>query len=261
MALHHRGGDAQFHRGTYQGVWHAVIVTVKLDVIVDVDLGRFPAKELKAFGREWLQRWSVELLKGTAPATGQFFEGALIEVAQQQGNRVVEFQEIEEFAIAQSGQDPALNDHDGALDLRFVSGLGRACCQQGTAIVGREFFVQAVVLGVIAVGVLDQRAGLIWHNEQWHATEEFQFQYLGADPVGGGLARGGAGERVVGGAKGGDEDLRFGNLAGARIDDGHGLTSVINKQLLPGNMGLTHGAFEAHRPFPVFDAKAGVLEG
>ena len=240
---------------------HAVIVPFKLDVVVDVDLGRFPAKELKAFGWEWLQRWGVKLLKGTAPATGQLFEGALIKVAQQQGDGVVELHKRKEFAIAQPGQDPALNDQNGALDLGLVSGVGRACCQQGTAIVGGEFFIQAVVLRVIAIRVLDQCAGLIWHLEPWHTTKEFQCQDLSADPVGGGLARGGAGERVVGGAKGGDEDLRFGDLAGGRINDGHGLTGVVNKQLLARNVRLTHGTFEAHCPFPVFEAKAGVFEG
>jgi hypothetical protein len=42
QALHQRGGgDAQFDLAAHQPVRHAVVVAVELDVVVDVDLGRF----------------------------------------------------------------------------------------------------------------------------------------------------------------------------------------------------------------------------
>src|SRR5208337_3777805 len=45
-----------------QYVGHAVVVAVDLDVIVDVDAGRRPLLELKAFARQWPQRRPVQLL-------------------------------------------------------------------------------------------------------------------------------------------------------------------------------------------------------
>ena len=38
-------GDAQFNLLTYQGVRHAVVVVIKLDVVVDIDAGALPLGE------------------------------------------------------------------------------------------------------------------------------------------------------------------------------------------------------------------------
>ena len=50
-AFHQGGGDAQLDGRANQGVGHAVVMAFKFDVVVDIDLGRLPAKDLKAFGR------------------------------------------------------------------------------------------------------------------------------------------------------------------------------------------------------------------
>ena len=162
---------------------------------------------------------------------------------------------------AQACQYPALDDQYGALDLGLVSGVRGSGRQQGAAVVGGEFFVQAVVLRVVAAGVFDQGAGLVGHDQAWCTTEMLQCQHLSANPVGCGLARRGTGEGVVRCAQGGDEDLRFGDLPCDGINQGNSLTGVVHEQLLAANVDLAHGAFEAHGPFAVLDAKAGVLEG
>ena len=69
---------------------------------------------------------------------------------------MVEFHEAEEFAVAQSGQYPALNHQDCVFKLGLISGVRCPCCQQGAAVVGSKFFVQAVVLWVVVAQVLDQ---------------------------------------------------------------------------------------------------------
>ena len=201
------------------------------------------------------------MFKGAAPVTGQFLEGALVQIDQQQGYCPVELSQAEETPVAQSGQNPALYDQHGVLHLGLIPGVAWSCCQQGAAVVGGEFVVQAVGLWVVALGVLDQGAGLVGHDQSRHTTEELQRLNLGTDPVDRGLARGGTGVGVVRRSKGGHEDLCSGDLAAGGINNRHSLTGVVDEQLLTGNMGLAHGTLQAHRPLSVLDAKAGVLVG
>ena len=139
--------------------------------------------------------------------------------------------------------------------------MRRARSQQCAAVVLGEFLVAAVGLGVVAVGGLDQRAGLVGHDQARHAADELQGQHLGADPVCGGLARRGAGEGVVRRAQRSHEDLRLADLAGGRIDDGHRAAGIVDEQLLAGDMDLAHRALLGHSERAVLDAKTRVLVG
>jgi len=118
-----------------------------------------------------------------------------------------------------------------------------------------------VRFGFVAVGTLDQRARLIRHDQARHAADELEREHLGADPVGGGLARGRARERVVRRAERGHEDLCGGDLAGKGVDDGHRRAGIVDEQLLAGEVDLAHRAQLALRELAVLDAEAGVLVG
>ena len=139
--------------------------------------------------------------------------------------------------------------------------MTRPCGEHRAAVVARKLLVGPVGLGIVAVGPLDQRAGLVRHDEPGCAADEFERQHLGADPVLGGLARGGAGEGVVRCAERGHEDLGLGDLAGDRVDDGHRAAGVVDEQLLAGDMDLAHRALLALGELAVLDAKTGVLVG
>jgi hypothetical protein len=198
-AFHQRGRDPQFHRGAHQGVGHAVIVALELDVVVNVDPGRLPAKDLKPLGGQYSQGRTVQLLKGAAPIARQLLEGTLVQIDQQQGNRPVELDQAEELAVAQPGQNPALDDQYGVLYLGLVPGVSRTCCQEGATVVGGKFVIQTVGLRVIGVRVLDQCTGLVRHDQAWHPAEEFQCLNLRANPVGRRLPGSRTGVGVVGG--------------------------------------------------------------
>ena len=139
--------------------------------------------------------------------------------------------------------------------------MTRARGQQCAPVVLGEFLVGSVGLGVVGVGVLDQRAGLIRHDQARHAADELERADLGADPVGGGLAQRGARVGVVRRPERGHEDLRRGDLAGARVDEGYAVAGVVHEQLLAGDMDLAHRALQALRERAVLDAKACVLVG
>ena len=52
-------GKMHLHLLMHQRVWHAIVVPLHLDVIVDVDAGRLPFSELVTNSRQRLQRWLV----------------------------------------------------------------------------------------------------------------------------------------------------------------------------------------------------------
>jgi hypothetical protein len=119
-----------------------------------------------------------------------------------------------------------------------------------------KLVVGAVGFGVVAVGRLDERAGLVGHDQSGHAADELQGLHLRADPVGGGLPRRGAGVGVVRSAQGGHEDLGLSDLTGDRVDDGHGVAGVVDKQLLAGAVFLPQDDFLPLEPAAVKVAEA-----
>src|SRR5437868_4454507 len=62
----------------------------------------------------------------------------------------IELGQIEEPAVAQAGQDPALDQQNRALDLGLVARVRRARGQHRAAVVTSEFLVGPVGLPVIA---------------------------------------------------------------------------------------------------------------
>ena len=162
-------------------------------------------------------------------------------------------------AVAQARQYPSLDQEHRGLDLGLVARMPRACGEQRAAVVLGKFLVGSIGFGVVAVWILDQRAGLVGHNQARRATEEFERAHLGADPVSRGLARSGAGVGVVRCAERGHEDLGRGDRAGGRVNQRHGVAAVVHEELLAGDVDLAHRALQALRERAVLDAKARVL--
>ena len=86
----------------------------------------------------------------------------------------------------------------------------------------------------------DARLEIVADDLSRHAAEAGKGAHMTTDPVRQGLrpARLGIGE--VGGAQGGDEDLRLPNFAGVGVDHLHGLAGKIDEQALSGGMRLTN---------------------
>jgi len=74
---------------------------------------------------------------------------------------------------------------------------------------------------------------------------------VGADPVEQLLAVLGLGIGVVTGSQDADEDLGFVDLAGVRVDDGHCLTGIVDKDLLATLVGQAHRWLQALGPLSV----------
>jgi hypothetical protein len=135
----------------------------------------------------------------------------------------------------------------------------RARGHHGQAVVGREFFEQAVRGGLVAVGTGHEGARLVGHQQAGDAADELQRGDDAGRPVGGLLAGGGAGVGVVRCPQHGHEDLGLANLASACIHDGHRLAGVVHKQLVAGLVVLAHGALQEPGPGLVLLAEGAVL--
>ena len=106
-----------------EAVGDAVEVAVDLDVVVDVDPDPLPLGELVGALGQRLEGGPVEALEEFGPGQAEVAHGAAVEGVEELADRLVEFGQGEEGAVAQPGQDPALRDEDAGLDLRLVARL------------------------------------------------------------------------------------------------------------------------------------------
>lgn len=117
-----RGGrDAGVDLLTREGVGHAVVVSVDVDVVVDVDAGFPPAPKLVALRRQRQESGPLQRLEQRAPVALELLEGAVVERVQQPADLPVQLGQAEEGVLAEPGQNPALDDEYAPLDLRLVT--------------------------------------------------------------------------------------------------------------------------------------------
>ena len=93
--------------------------------------------------------------------------------------------------------------------------------------------------GFIPVGVGDQGARVVGHDELGHAAIETQCPGAGTQPVEHGLAWGGAGKCVARCAQRGHEDV-----GAAAVGQAHRGAGEVDKQFLAGAVDLAHGTLE-----------------
>ena len=85
-------------------------MVVELGVIVDVDARALPLAVLVALAGQRPQRGLVDFLVKTLARAFAFAEAALVEPREQFADGLIGLAEREEFALAQSRQNPALDD-------------------------------------------------------------------------------------------------------------------------------------------------------
>ncbi len=100
---------------------------------------------------------------------------------------------------------------------------------------------------------------IIRDNDLRNALEVLKGPHMRLDPVWEGLCPSRLCIGVVARAKHGDNDLGLVDLPGTGIDNGHGLSGVVDKQLLSGPVGVPHDRIELAPPIPVLAAKPAVL--
>jgi len=125
------------------------------------------------------------------------------------------------------------------------------------------------MFGKILIGGIDVRLISAWvgytgfevvrNEDLGNTAEELEGVNMGSDPEREFLGRGGLCKGVAAGAEGGDKDLSLGDFSGVRIDDGNGLSAVVDKELLSGPMLLSERDIELVSPLPIEVAELAVL--
>ena len=85
---------------------------------------------------------------------------------------LVQLGEAEEAAIAQAGQDPALDDLDADFDFRLVPRFARPRRHDRGVVMGRHAGIGAVDLGIVQAGLDDAGLEVVRHHVRRHAAED-----------------------------------------------------------------------------------------
>jgi hypothetical protein len=113
-------------------------------------LGPAPFPEGVRRGRQGSQRGLFECLKARTATAVDLLERPRVQILEQLGDRGVELAEREERPVAESRQDPALDDLYAGLDLGFVAWLSRARRQDRQTIVLGKVLIARVEFGLVA---------------------------------------------------------------------------------------------------------------
>ena len=108
--LHRALCHAHLQRDAHQGMGHAVAVTFKLNVLVNVNLYRLEHRQLPGLHGQGAQGRGINLGKDTGAAARQLLKRLVVELHQQRCNGHIDLIDGLEFLMAQAHQYPAL-DH------------------------------------------------------------------------------------------------------------------------------------------------------
>ena len=226
-------------------------MAVDVDVVVERDAALAPFGVDVRLDRQGGERRAVQLLEQLAAADAEMPHRPAIELVEQHPDRRVELGEREEPMVAQAGQDPALDDLDGDLDLGLVARPARPGRQDRRAVVRGEVLVGPVQPGLVPVGPGHPDLGVVGHDLARHAADEGQRPGVRADPVGQRLRQRRLGIGVARRAQHRDEHLRGAQLAGAAVGQVDRLAGVVDEQPLARRMHLAHGRRQPALPLVV----------
>ena len=150
--------------------------------------------------------------------------------------------------MSQRRQDLPLGDEHARFDLGLVAWLGHARGHDHAAVVGGQLGIGCRDLGLVAVGLLHAGLQVVGHDKLGGTTEVLEGPRVGIEEALRALVCVGAGEGVVGEAQDGEEEVSLPDLAGLRIDVGHGVAGPVDEELLAGLVVLTHDEVDAAPP-------------
>ena len=151
--------------------------------------------------------------------------------------------------MTQHRQDPAGDDLHAHLRLGLILRLAGPRGHDRRTEMGRQHLVGRVEIRIGIARHADGTLEAIRYHQLRHTAKELESALVAHHPVIELLGAGGLGKGVVGGPQHGDKDLGpVKDLAGMRIDNGHGLAAVVDKEFFARNMGLPHRGLQQGRP-------------
>src|SRR6476661_2453990 len=163
--------DAYIDEFTDQAVRGGIPMAVDLDVIVGGDAATLPARKDVGLVRQRSQLETIDLGEQFGAAGAETAHLAGVEFNDQPADSGIEFRQGKEALIAQAGQDPALRDLDGDLNLRLVLWPPRPRRQDRGAVMAGHLGIGAVDPGIVTIGVGHAGLELITDDELRHTAE------------------------------------------------------------------------------------------
>jgi len=103
------GGEPCPHAVADQGVRHAVVMPIDIDVVIEGDNAFLPLGEHVRCRWQSTHRRPVERIEDTAARPRQSLERPIVEVGQQRADRAVKLLEAKEALMAQARKEPAIH--------------------------------------------------------------------------------------------------------------------------------------------------------
>jgi hypothetical protein len=170
--LHGPPGQTHLDLAACEAVGNTVEVALDIDVVVDTDTAHAPFGEDIRLDRQGLERRAVELFEqlpaGDAEAADQ---SLLVEAFEQLADRCVQLGEAVEPSVAQTTDEPALDDQYASFDLGLVARPSWPGRQYSGAVVRRHLGIGSVDLRFVQAGLDDGDLGIVGNDETWHAAD------------------------------------------------------------------------------------------
>ncbi len=235
----------------HEMVGHRVEVPFEFDVIVDVDAGVFAGAIGERFGGQGRELRRLVLHELAASGPGQLLEGTLVDRIHERADRLVEFGQREEHALAQRGHDHAAGHEHPGLHLGLVAGLAHPGGEDGAPVVGRQLGVGRVQVGLVAIRLSDPGLQVVADDDFGNTAEVGERPAVGREERVRAATERGLGVEVVARTHHRDEQVGRPHLACAGGHDLHRVTGPVHEQALAVSMLLAHHQIEAALPCAV----------
>ena len=184
-----------------------------------------------------------------AAADAQLLHRPVVELVEQDADRLIQRAELEEGPVPEPGQYPPLRDQYGVFHGSLVPRLPRPCREDDGAVVRGQVLVAAVDAGFVAAGTGDGALQLVGNPQRGGAAEVLHHADVRVDPVRQLLGRGRLGVGEAAGAEHGDEQLDGSQLTRAPVDQARPLAREVDERLLAGPVHLPHRRPQS--PYPL----------
>jgi hypothetical protein len=230
-------------------------VVVGFDVVVDVDLGVPPGRELIALRRKRPKCGPIQQLEQDLARAVHLLERAHVDGRHAVCDRHVRLADRTKALVTQSGDDPTLGEEHAGFDLGLV-GPRR---DDRDAIVGCHLLVGGVHVGLVTVRPGDARTQVVADHDLVTAAHELEGVGVRGHPVQELLGGNGLREKVV--RRAGDRHEQLGvecHFSRASVIDGDLLAREVDEELLAGTVHLAHDDVDASLPGPIQIGKLAV---
>lgn len=257
--LHGAGGEAHINLLFYKLIGNAVVVSLDIDVVIDIDSGLFPFGILVRCAGQRLEGGPVDCLEELPAGAVHLLELAVVQLGELLSNGLIQLPQAEEALVSQGGGDPSLRDQDRRFHLGLVPGFSGPCGDDHSRVMPCHVMVGGIYIGFVAAGSGDPAFEIIRDDDLGDAAKKGKRLRMGGDPAREVLPEARFDKRIVARPQGGNEQIRIPGLARSRVHNRDRLAGIIDEEFFSGPVCLPQARVEPGRPLPVMMAELAIL--